>query len=124
MADGRARNFSLVSHDQIIDCIPKSAAVVDFVSYFDPNKKSNQIQYFEPENNDNSDWGFYVVLYIENIRPIKSFQPKYNFHKINNKRNILPTIHEDIVEQKQTKIKPTFFTFLGTIFLVTVILCI
>ena len=39
MADGRARNFSLVSHDQIVDCIPKSAAVIDFVSYFDPIKK-------------------------------------------------------------------------------------
>jgi len=39
MADGRVRNFSLVTHDQIIDCLPKSAAVIDFVSYFDPIKK-------------------------------------------------------------------------------------
>ncbi len=41
MSDGRARNFSLVTHDQIVDCIPKSAAVIDFVSYFDPIKKEN-----------------------------------------------------------------------------------
>jgi CHAT domain-containing protein len=41
MSDGRARIFSLVSHDQIVDCIPKSAAVIDFVSYFDPIKKEN-----------------------------------------------------------------------------------
>jgi hypothetical protein len=35
MADGRARSFSLVTHEQIVARIPKESIVVDFVLYFD-----------------------------------------------------------------------------------------
>jgi CHAT domain-containing protein len=39
MADGRARSFSLVTHEQIVERISKDSVVVDFVLYYDRIKE-------------------------------------------------------------------------------------